>query len=144
MGDSSEHVQKQAEVALKRVMICDDDLDFAEECSDALKARGYDVVLRTPQSDFEKIVKAYRPQILLLDLYMPGPDGYEILKMIADRPSLHDIGIVVTSGAEEPLVRGIKAQCQAYGLRLLGICPKPIDLSALDDILARDDAHVPN
>lgn len=144
MGDKSKGTNMQDEVALKRIMICDDDLDFAEECSDALRARGYDVVLRTPRSDFEEIVKAYRPQILLLDLYMPGLDGYEILRMIADRPSLHDISIVVTSGAEEPLMRGIEAQCQAYGLRLLGICPKPVDLSALDEILARDDAHVRN
>ena len=144
MGDNSKGVKMQDEVALKRIMICDDDLDFAEECSEALRARGYDVVLRTPRSDFEEIVKAYRPQILLLDLYMPGLDGYEILKMIADRPSLHDIGIIVTSGAEEPLMRGIEAQCLAHGLRFLGLCPKPIDLAVLDDLLARDDAHVRN
>lgn len=144
MSDKTKATNMQDEVALKRIMICDDDLDFAEECSDALRARGYDVVLRTPRSDFEEIVKAYRPQILLLDLYMPGLDGYEILRMIADRPSLHDMGIIVTSGAEEPLMRGIEAQCQAYGLRFLGICPKPVDLSVLDDILARDDSHVRN
>ena len=142
MSGNTESAREQDRVAMKCVMICDDDLDFAEECSDALRARGYDVVLRTPRSDFEKIVTTRRPQILLLDLYMPGLDGYEILKMIAERPSLHDMGIVVTSGAEEPLVRGIEAQCQAYGLRLLGICPKPVDLSLLDDILARDDAHI--
>jgi len=142
MGANTENARTQDEVALKRIMICDDDLDFAEECAEALKTRGYDVVLRTPRSNFEEIVKAFRPQIVLLDLYMPGPDGYEILKMIADRPSLHDMGIVLISGAEEPLIRGAVAQCQAYGLRLIGVCHKPVDLAVLDDILARDDAHV--
>jgi NarL family two-component system response regulator LiaR len=76
------------------------------------------------------VVVATRPDVLLLDLYMPGLDGHAVLAALrdkADDPALRPAVVVLTSAAEdEHLLRAMQAGATSYLLKT----------SAADDVIA--------
>lgn len=63
-----------------------------------------------------KLIESYSPNLVLLDLMMPGIDGYEVCKRIRGNPKLRAIKIILISGkamAEEQL-RGLEVGADDY------------------------------
>lgn len=100
----------------KRILVVDDLQVFLELEQRFLRNAGYDV--DTASSGREALEKArtYRPQLILLDLYMPGMDGAECCKLIKNDPMLQDISVIIITsrGAEEDRIRCIEAGCDGY------------------------------
>ncbi|MEI6623648.1 MAG: response regulator [Actinomycetes bacterium] len=73
---------------------------------------------------------ALRPELILLDLNLPGIDGREVLRRVKDDPHLHTIPVVVmtTSRAEEDVE-------MAYGLHANCYVTKPVGLDAFIEIV---------
>ena len=62
------------------------------------------------------------PKVLLLDLNMPGIDGFDILEWLKDEPALHDLLVIVISGHS-----GLREVNQAYALGANSFLLKPAD-----------------
>lgn len=77
--DSSHEVRAEGDEGV-RVLVVDDDRDFAEALAIALARRGFDVVVRTNGADALEIVADERFDVAVVDLYMPEMDGLELLK----------------------------------------------------------------
>ncbi len=79
---------------------------------------------------------APRPDLILLDLNLPGKDGREVLADVKDDESLRDIPVIVltTSTAEEDVLRSYKLHANAY-------ITKPVDFSQFVDAVKMIAQH---
>jgi DNA-binding response OmpR family regulator len=77
-------------------------------------------------------IKNFLPQLILLDIMLPGRDGRDILIDMKKDPELKDIPVIIISGKDEQLD-------EAYGLKLGAIdyIMKPFSLSLLSDKIKR-------
>ncbi|MEO6598914.1 MAG: response regulator [Polyangiaceae bacterium] len=90
------------------VLIVEDEEDLRELMSDALQMRGYRVVTALEGEDaFRKIADIGRPCVILLDLLMPGMNGWEFFEKIRTRPDLASVPIIVHSSAASRAPAGV-------------------------------------
>jgi diguanylate cyclase (GGDEF)-like protein len=84
-----------------RILIVDDDVDTSQYYAAILRDAGMNVyVLNTPSEIFEIMAK-FRPELLLMDVYMPICSGVELSKMIRQDNSFLDIPIVFLSSEND-------------------------------------------
>ena len=117
-----------------RVLVADDSRDNADSFATLLAMSGHDV--RTAYSGLEAVAVAdvFRPQVLLIDIAMPGANGYEVARRIRSRswgPTA--VLIAITGwGHEDDRVKAAEA---GFDHHLV----KPVDLGHLEPLLkARD------
>jgi DNA-binding response OmpR family regulator len=124
--------------AAARVFICDDDLEFAGELASALAQAGFAVrTLRDGKSPVE-IFELFLPEIVLLDIYMPPPDGFEVMAHIANDTRQRDISLMLASGAGDGMLEVAREYCIARGIKPAAVMSKPLRLS---QVLAVACAH---
>ena len=91
----------QSEPSGYRILIIDDDVDTSQYYGAILHDAGMNVyVLNTPAEIFEVMAK-FRPELLLMDVYMPTCNGVELSKMIRQDNSFLDVPIVFLSSEDD-------------------------------------------
>jgi PleD family two-component response regulator len=125
---ASDHSQSRPQV-----LICDDDAAFSAELIEALQLRGYGASALLTLTAIRAAIVA--PKILLLDVCMPQPDGFEILKMLAAHQRKEHFRIVMISGGNENLLAAAGKFCESNGLALVGTMHKPIAVRELCDLI---------
>lgn len=99
---------------MKRVLVVEDQRDLASLLAHNLKQEGLDV--RTVEDGREALptVRSWRPDLVILDLMLPGLDGFEVLRGI--RGNGHDIPVLILSarGEEQDKVRGFRLDADQY------------------------------
>jgi CheY-like chemotaxis protein len=78
------------------ILLVDDDRQVVRYLKKALEQNGYDVTATTSGKQALAIIKAHMPDLLILDLQMPEPDGFDLLK--AERSKFPYLRILVISG----------------------------------------------
>jgi excisionase family DNA binding protein len=83
-----------------RVLIVDDDLNVSRLIQELIHERDANVETEIARDGFEAGVKveSFRPHALVLDLMMPGMDGFEVCRRLRARPTLNHIRIVAVTG----------------------------------------------
>ena len=90
-----------ASLSIRRILIVDDDDDFRGLMRQQLKAAGYVVFdARDAESAFQ-IARTVRPDVITVDLLMPGIDGWGFIEKLRQEDSLATIPIIVVSGASD-------------------------------------------
>jgi len=121
-----------------RVFICDDDLDFAAELACALANCGFEVRTlldgRTPL----EILELFVPDVILLDLFMPPPDGFEMVNHIVQHAAHRDISVAIMSGSTASMLETAGRFCVARGITASAVLQKPILIS---DVLRVCNGH---
>ncbi|MBF0612034.1 MAG: EAL domain-containing protein [Magnetococcales bacterium] len=74
---------------------------------------GYRVLFATNGPDALAIVQSQRPDLVLLDLKMPGMDGFAVCRALQDHPATADIPIVLVTGVQDPEVESNGFSCGA-------------------------------
>jgi CheY-like chemotaxis protein len=83
---------------LHTVLVVDDEEDLREMIRDGLQLSGYNVVTaREGQDAFDQISRIPHLCLVLLDLVMPGMDGWDFLRKMRERPELASVPVVVHS-----------------------------------------------
>ncbi len=85
----------------KRILVIDDEVDFTKLIKSNLQRTGqYEV--RTENNGLLALAaaKEFKPDLILLDIAMPGMDGYEIASAIREDSALKDVSIVFMTGKE--------------------------------------------
>jgi PleD family two-component response regulator len=112
----------------RRVFICDDDLDFAEELAQGLSASGYETRTLASDASAIRILETFRPDLMLLDIYMSPPDGFEMINHMRQSAENREIPLVLISGAGAGLLEVATRFCIARKLRLAAAFQKPLNL----------------
>ena len=90
-----------SEPSCYRILIIDDDIETSQYYGAILRDAGMDVyTLNTPADIFEIMAK-FRPELLLVDVYMPACSGVELAKMIRQDNSFLDVPIVFLSSEDD-------------------------------------------
>lgn len=107
-----------------RVFICDDDHLFAAELAENLGRADCDVRLRgaVPLAALTQ----FAPHLVLLDIHMPPPDGFEVIAHLCRAASRRDVSLVLMSGAQNCLLETAARFCRARGMRLEAVLQKPL------------------
>jgi len=70
---------------MKRIIIVDDDFKMIEVLETGLRANGYEIETATSGSQCLKIIERFDPDVIILDIMMPGMDGWTVLKELERR-----------------------------------------------------------
>ncbi|MGH7318752.1 MAG: adenylate/guanylate cyclase domain-containing protein [Candidatus Rokuibacteriota bacterium] len=94
-----------------KILIVDDDLGNREVLQDLLRIRGYSVVTAGSGPEALESVRKAPPDLVLLDVSMPGMSGYEVCERLREDPATHllPIVIVTTLEGQEEKIRAIEA-----------------------------------
>ena len=113
-----------------KILVAEDSPDAREMLQVLLERKGYAVV--SARDGFEAVDVAIHalPDLILLDLELPGLDGLSVTTELRLHPGLEKIPIIVISGHDPEIYRAaaMNAGCNDYLL-------KPIDFSRLDKVL---------
>lgn len=117
----------------RRILVVDDNEDAAAMLADLLQAWGHEVSTVGDGPAALAAVAEQHPEMVLLDLGLPGMSGYEVAQRLRASGE-KDLRIVAVSGYGQPedIARARAAGCDAH-------LAKPVDLVALEHLLA--DAH---
>jgi len=94
----------------KKILIVEDDKFLRELISKKLKDEGYQPSQAIDGEEGVIKVKEVSPDLILLDLILPGIDGFEVLSRIKKDSSVSSIPVIILSnlGQKEEIERGIK------------------------------------
>lgn len=100
----------------KKILIIDDEKDLTELLSFRLNQEGFECRTAFDGEDGLNKMKTERPDLVILDLLMPGADGYEVIRRLKGDPATSDMPIIVltaaaTSNLKENLFRMGAADC---------------------------------
>ena len=123
-------VAPTADHALK-VLVVDDNKDAADTVSMLLQTLGHDARLAHDGQEALRAALEYRPHVVLLDIGLPGADGFEVATWIRREPALKDVVLVALTGYGRESDRH-RSQGVGFDHHLV----KPIDLANVEIILA--------
>jgi len=100
----------------KKILIIEDDKFLRELISKKISEEGFQVVEAIDGEDGIKKVKEEMPNLVLLDLILPGIDGFEVLKRMKEESGLSPIPVIILSnlGQKEDVERGLKLGAVDY------------------------------
>jgi excisionase family DNA binding protein len=116
-----------------RVLVVDDQRAVAEVIVASLRAFHPSARMETAANGFEGLLKVgtFRPDVLLLDLGMPGMDGFEVCRQIKRDPVIRDTKVVVMTA------RLLDAEPRAMEAGADGFLSKPFEAATVYGLLAR-------
>ncbi|MGI6609366.1 MAG: response regulator [Limnochordia bacterium] len=97
----------------QRVLVVDDEPAILELVSFNLKKEGYDVVTAADGKSALEVFAAEKPDLVVLDLMIPEPDGYEVCKLIRAQSAVPVI-MLTARGEEQDRVRGLDLGADDY------------------------------
>ena len=91
-----------------KILLVEDDLSLLKIYSNKLKISGFDVSVAITGDEALRKVKTELPDLVLLDLILPGKDGFRVLEEIKSDPKTKKIPVVILSnlGQESDIKRG--------------------------------------
>ena len=93
-----------------RVFVVDDNRDAADTLAMLLEMEGYDVRVEYDGDDAMRAADEFHPDVALLDIGLPGKDGYEIARHIREDHDSDDVMLIAITGyASEDDVRRARA-----------------------------------
>jgi len=82
----------------RRVLVVDDNADSAESLALALTLEGHDAKLAYDGPGAVEVALAFKPQVALLDIGLPGMNGYELARQLRQRPGGRDMALIALTG----------------------------------------------
>ena len=118
----SSSIDRKTEMSSDRttVLLVEDDQNIVDLVRSNLMARAHDVVVSKDGSDAVAMLEASEPDAILLDLMLPGTDGFELCRELRERSS---VGIIVLSArrAETDKVRALNLGADDYMTKPFGV-----------------------
>ena len=117
----------------KRVLVVDDDpeiLAFVQEVSEQL---GFQVSVAHDSTEFKASYAAGIPDLIVMDIVMPGEDGIELMRYLAQMKSPSKL--IIMSGYNPLYLRSGETLARDWGLSAIAVLTKPFELDNLEAAL---------
>lgn len=111
----------------KRILLIEDDMAIARLLRDNLIYEGFVVEWLPNGEDLAVVRKSFAPNLILLDLMLPGVDGFDLCRDLTRSPARTPVIVITARGQKEDRVRGLTLGADDYVV-------KPF---ALEELLAR-------
>jgi len=114
----------------RRILVVDDNVDAAKSLARLLKRWGHAVEISHDGPSALEAAEAYRPEVVLLDIGLPGMDGYEVARRLRANPAFltTPLAAITGYGQDDDQRRSFEA---GFNLHLT----KPVDPTGLKDFL---------
>ncbi|MCK5893451.1 MAG: response regulator [Endozoicomonadaceae bacterium] len=118
----------------EKILLVDDNSSNLQILLQTLSGRGYKLLIAKNGDNAMNIVHTVRPVLMLLDIMMPGIDGYDVCKQLKEDPTTADIIVIFLSALNDTCdkVRGLEIGAVDYIV-------KPFQV---EDIIARVETHL--
>jgi len=104
-----------------RILIIDDDPDFVESTKIVLESKPYDVIVAYEGTDGLRRAREDSPDLILLDIIMPGKDGFTVAEQLKKDPELTGIPVIMLTSFSSkrgetsiPVSRGYELDTEDY------------------------------
>jgi twitching motility two-component system response regulator PilH len=113
-------------MAIKRIMVVDDSPTERHVMNDFLTRKGFEVIIAENGEQAIEKAKAEKPDLILMDVVMPGVNGYQATRTISREDSTRDIPVIMCTSKDLPTDR-------IWGMRqgALDYMVKPVNLEEL-------------
>ena len=91
-----------------KILVIDDDKTLLQVMKSVLQLRGFNVSVFRNWEIAYKIMKFFKPQLILLDVFLKGIDGLEVCQRLKASPFTKHIPIILCSGYPQIAERGIR------------------------------------
>jgi DNA-binding response OmpR family regulator len=115
---------------MKKILICDDDEGILEVCKIILQENGYKVIVSDNYDQICQFAIAQRPDLILMDLWMPGIGGKETTKILKKNISTSKIPVIIISASKSALKDTIEAGADEC-------LQKPFNITDLEKAVAK-------
>ena len=113
----------------KPVLVIDDDADTRQVLKRFLNRKGFSVECASNGEEGLRLAKELHPMAIILDVMMPGMDGWAVLSTLKSKPDLSDIPVVMLTIVDDKNL--------GYTLGASDYMIKPVDRERLTEILAK-------
>jgi DNA-binding response OmpR family regulator len=116
---------------MSKILIVDDEVWACDAIKKFMEEKGYDAITSFSGEDALEKVRNLKPDIILLDIRMPGMDGMEVLRRVREFDK--DVGIIMVTAVKDEAVgkEALKSGADEY-------VTKPIDLNHLEECVLVD------
>ena len=100
----------------KEILIVDDEPGIVVPVQFLMEQQGYNVITANRGDDALDLIYKYKPDLLLLDIMLPGIDGYEVCEIVRLNHDYRDVKIVflTAKGREVEIAKGLALGADAY------------------------------
>jgi DNA-binding response OmpR family regulator len=118
-----------------RLLLIDDEPALADYLANAARSCGFDPIITAREQEFREAFVAQRPEMVALDLGMPGTDGVELTRFLAEQD--YRGPVLIVSGFDRRVLESAFRLGEALGLNMVGPVEKPVRFDALAELLSR-------
>jgi DNA-binding response OmpR family regulator len=118
-----------------RLLLIDDEPALADYLANAARSCGFDPIVTARDQDFRAALVANRPEMVALDLGMPGMDGVELTRFLAEQN--YRGPVLIVSGFDRRVLESAFRLGETLGLNMVGPVEKPVRFEVLEEILSR-------
>ena len=100
----------------KDILIVDDELDIVIPIQFLMEQQGYSVMTAQRGEDALDLIYQYKPDLVLLDIMLPGIDGWQVCEIVRLNPNYRDTKIIFLTarGRKEEIAKGLALGADAY------------------------------
>jgi signal transduction histidine kinase len=136
LGAAVDNAAPGAEPAPLRVLVVDDSIDSAESMSIVLEMNGHEVRTEHNGADALRAAEEYHPNVVLMDIGMPGMSGYEVARRMRENPAMQEVTLIAMTGYGRQADRERSASA-GFDHHLV----KPLDFDKLNEVLVASARH---
>jgi DNA-binding response OmpR family regulator len=86
---------------MTKIMVVDDDRDATALFEEVLKVEGYEPILLNESSSALQLAKATKPDLFILDLMMPDPDGFKLCRILRKEIEFRHTPIIIVTALND-------------------------------------------
>ncbi len=120
-------------MAQPRLLLIDDEPALADFLAAGARGAGLEAAITSNDGEFREQFLATNPDMVALDLGMPGMDGVELLRFLAEHH--YEGPVLIVSGFDRRVLESAFRLGEALGLNMTGPLEKPVRLQELEELL---------
>ena len=100
----------------KEILIVDDEPNVIMPLQFLMEQQGYRVMIAERGEDALELISRYKPDLVLLDIMLPGMDGYEVCEIVRLNSNYRDVKIIflTAKGREVEIAKGLALGAEVY------------------------------